>query len=81
MHWVKCTIGGGYRGNLGPNSVAFCIIDSRRDFIFAKGIRIEDTTNIMAESKSIREKLMHCIDNTIASVIIESDFMALVQIL
>lgn len=45
------------------SSAAFCIRDSEGDFVVAKKVRIQDTTNLVAEARAIREGL------TIAEVI------------
>ncbi|KAH0693357.1 hypothetical protein KY285_020454 [Solanum tuberosum] len=55
VRWFKCNTNGGSRGNPGPSSTAFCIRDSKGDFVVAKGVRIQDTTNLVVEARAIRE--------------------------
>ncbi|KAH0682949.1 hypothetical protein KY290_021537 [Solanum tuberosum] len=79
VRWFKCNTNGASRGN--PGSSAFCLRDSKGDFVVAKGVRIQDTTNLVVEARAIIEGLSYCRDNYINDVIIESDSMALVHIL
>lgn len=44
-----------------------------------KGIRIQDTTNLVAEERDIKEGLLFCRDYFINNVILESHSLAFVQ--
>lgn len=46
-----------------------------------KGFKIHDTTNLVAEARAIREGLTFYKDNQINKVILESDSLALVQMI
>ncbi|KAH0679277.1 hypothetical protein KY284_020362 [Solanum tuberosum] len=81
INWLKCNTDGASRGNPRPSSTAFCIRNHLGNLIVAKGFKIQDSTNLVAEARAIREGLVFCKDNMIKHVIIESDSMAMVQIL
>ncbi|MCD7455305.1 hypothetical protein HAX54_027774 [Datura stramonium] len=77
----KCNTNGAFRGNPGPSSATFCIRDHLGNFIVAKGVRILDTTNLVAEAKAMRETLVFCKENGITQIILESDSNAMIKIL
>lgn len=81
VNWVKYITDRESRGNSGPSSVAVCIRNSYGAFVVDKGFKLHNTTNIVAEARSVREGLVYCMDNIINNVIIESDSMVVVQIL
>ncbi|PHT51678.1 Lysine-specific demethylase 8 [Capsicum baccatum] len=55
VNWVKYITDRESRGNSGPSSVAFCIRNSYGAFVVAKGFKLHDTTNIVAEARSVKE--------------------------
>ncbi|KAH0729682.1 hypothetical protein KY289_000870 [Solanum tuberosum] len=55
LGWWKCNTDGASRGNSGPSTIAFCVRDSSGDLVGAKGLRIQDTTNITAEAMALKE--------------------------
>lgn len=57
INWLKCNTDGATKGNPKPSSAAFCIRNSNGDLIIAKGLRIQDTINLVAEARAIREGL------------------------
>lgn len=80
-NWLKCNTDGASRGNPGPSSAAFCIRDHEGNLVVAKGFRLPDTTNLIAESRAIRESLQYCKENGLEQIIIESDSLAMIQFL
>ncbi|KAH0698915.1 hypothetical protein KY284_013130 [Solanum tuberosum] len=54
--WLKCNTDGASRGNPRPSVVAFCIINHEGELVIAKGVRILDSTNLVAEAITIRER-------------------------
>ncbi|WMV29180.1 hypothetical protein MTR67_022565 [Solanum verrucosum] len=55
--WWKCNTDGASRGNPGPSAAAFCIRNSTGDLVGAKGVKIQDSTSIVAEAIVVREGL------------------------
>ncbi|KAH0679665.1 hypothetical protein KY289_020902 [Solanum tuberosum] len=53
--WLKCNTDGASRGNPGPSVAAFCIRNHEGELVIAKGVRIPDSTNLVAEAIAIRE--------------------------
>ncbi|KAK4734481.1 hypothetical protein R3W88_008742 [Solanum pinnatisectum] len=80
-NWFECNTDGASRGNPGPSSAAFCIRDSLGHLVVAKGIKIQDTTTLVAGARAIRECMEYCKVHRVFKVIIESDSIAMVQIL
>ncbi|KAH0730051.1 hypothetical protein KY289_001239 [Solanum tuberosum] len=78
---VKCNTDGASRGNPGPSSATFCIRDYSGSLVVAKGFKIQDTSNLVAEARAIRKGLVFCKEHLLSHVIIETDSMAMVQIL
>ncbi|KAH0661971.1 hypothetical protein KY284_026902 [Solanum tuberosum] len=56
--WLKCNTDGASRGNPGPSTAAFCIRNHEGEQVIAKGVRIPDSTNLVAEAIAIREGRM-----------------------
>ncbi|KAH0701521.1 hypothetical protein KY285_015799 [Solanum tuberosum] len=81
INWLKCNTDGASKGNHRPSSTTFCIRDHLGDLVIVKGFKIQDTTNIVAEARAITEGLLFCKDKLTEHVIIESDYMVMVQIL
>ncbi|KAH0650670.1 hypothetical protein KY285_032001 [Solanum tuberosum] len=81
INWFKGNTDGASKGNLGPSSTAFCIRDHEGNLIVAKGVRLQETTNVIAEAIAIRECLVFCRDNMLSQIIIETDSLAMVHIL
>jgi len=81
INWVKCNTDGASRGNPGPSSAAFCIRDYSGSLVVAKGFKIHNTSNLVAEARAIREGLFFCKEHLLSHVIIETNSMAMVQIL
>ncbi|KAH0672976.1 hypothetical protein KY290_025255 [Solanum tuberosum] len=78
---LKCNTDGESKGNPGPSSAVFCIRDHSGNLVVAKGYRIQDATNIVAEARAIRESLSYCIEHGTDNIIIETDSLAMVHIL
>ena len=57
INLVKCNTDGVSRGNPRPSSAAFCIRDFSSTLVVAKGFKIQDTSNLVAEARAIREGL------------------------
>ncbi|KAH0689169.1 hypothetical protein KY289_016527 [Solanum tuberosum] len=81
INWVKCNTDGASRGNPGPSSAAFCIRDHSGSLVVVKGFKIHNTSNLVAEARAIREGLFFCKEHLLSHVIIETDSIAMVQIL
>ncbi|KAG5600127.1 hypothetical protein H5410_031497 [Solanum commersonii] len=60
INGVKCNTNRAFRGYSRPNSATFCIRDHAGRLVVAKCFKIQDTTNLVAESKAIREELLFC---------------------
>ncbi|KAH0650163.1 hypothetical protein KY284_030075 [Solanum tuberosum] len=69
------------RGYPRPRSAAFCIRVYSGSLIMAKGFKIQDTSNLVAKARAIREGLFLCKEHHLSHVIIETGSMAMVQIL
>ncbi|KAH0638993.1 hypothetical protein KY285_035579 [Solanum tuberosum] len=78
---ARCNIDGASRGNPGPSSSAFCTRDHFGNLVVAKGIKIQETTNLVSEAREIWECLEYCKDRRLTNINIESYSMAMVQIL
>lgn len=48
--------------------------------VVAKPEMIDDTTNMVAEAKAIKEELTYCVTNQIHPLIIETDLLAMKKI-
>ncbi|XP_060182325.1 uncharacterized protein LOC132611987 [Lycium barbarum] len=77
----KCNTDGASRGNPGLSSAAFCIRDEVGNLIYAGVRRISDTTNITAESIAILDGIEFCIKNDLVPVMIESDYLSMINII
>ncbi|KAF3674265.1 hypothetical protein FXO38_05316 [Capsicum annuum] len=60
VNWVKYITDRESRGNSGPSSVAVCIRNSYGAFVVDKGFKLHNTTNIVAEARSVREGYNSC---------------------
>ena len=78
---MKCNTDGASRGNPGPSSAAICLRDHEGNLVVAKGFKIQDTTNLIAEARAIRESLLFCKEQGMVQVIVETDSLAMVHIL
>ncbi|XP_060200374.1 uncharacterized protein LOC132628625 [Lycium barbarum] len=72
---------GASRGNPGQSSAAFCIRDEIGDLIHAAARRLSNTTNIYAEVTTIHDGLQYCVNNHMLPVIMETDSLAMVNII
>ena len=68
--WFKCNTYGAWTGNPGPSDAAFCIKNHEGEFMFAKGVQIPDSTNLVAEAIAIRENLQGCLEKKFQNIII-----------
>uniref|UniRef100_A0A0V0GRZ9 Putative ovule protein n=1 Tax=Solanum chacoense TaxID=4108 RepID=A0A0V0GRZ9_SOLCH len=64
-----------------PSSATFCIRDHDGNLIVAKGFKLPDMTNMVAEAIAIRESLIYCSEHGIEHVILETDSLTMVHIL
>ncbi|WMV32127.1 hypothetical protein MTR67_025512 [Solanum verrucosum] len=48
--WWKCNTDGASRGNPSPSTVAFCVRNVDGDLVGPKGLKIADSTNLVAEA-------------------------------
>ncbi|XP_019248409.1 PREDICTED: uncharacterized protein LOC109227663 [Nicotiana attenuata] len=69
------------RGNPGPSFYGFCVRNSAGDLVFARAEQIEDTTNIVVESKAIVEGLSFCVEQHLHPLIVETDSLVLKRII
>ncbi|KAH0661693.1 hypothetical protein KY284_026624 [Solanum tuberosum] len=81
MGWWKCNTDGACRGNPGPSAAAFCIRNSAGDLVYAKGVKIQDSTSIVVEAIAVREGLQYYWEHEFVQVLLELDSYALVQML
>uniref|UniRef100_M1D7E5 Reverse transcriptase n=1 Tax=Solanum tuberosum TaxID=4113 RepID=M1D7E5_SOLTU len=79
--WWKCNTNGASRGNPGPSSAAFCVRNHEGYLLCAKGITIPDSYSLVAEVIAIRIGLQFCLENQIPNIIVESDSLAIVNII
>ncbi|XP_059285929.1 uncharacterized protein LOC132039469 [Lycium ferocissimum] len=79
--WHKCNTDGASRGNPGQRLTAFCIRYERGDLVYAAARRIANTTNICAEAVAIHVGLQYCVNNQMLPVIMETDSLAMVNII
>lgn len=68
-------------GNSSPSLVISFKRNSYGDFVFAKGGRLPDTMNLVAEATTFREDSTYYTDKNLNNVIIESGPLLLVQII
>lgn len=81
MGKYKCNSDRASKGNPGLSSCAFCIRNDIGNLGYAEGVRIVDTNNLMAEVMALRMGLEHCKRNNLLPVILETDPLALKNIL
>lgn len=79
--WLKCNTDGASRGNPGPSFAAFCLRDSNGNLVVATGVKLLDSTNLVAEAVAIREGLNYCLNNQLTQIILEANSMVMVNIL
>nr|XP_009627002.1 uncharacterized protein LOC104117634 [Nicotiana tomentosiformis] len=77
--WFKYNTDGASRGNPGPSSYGFCLRDHAGDLVFAKANEIGETTNIVAEAKSIVEGLKMKVQLTEAMTRSDLDLVQIYQ--
>lgn len=77
MGWLKCNTDGASRGNPGPSASAFCLRNHEGRLLGAKGVKIVDSSNLVAEARAISEGL----DNHYSNIIIETDSLFMVNII
>lgn len=66
--------------NSGPSSIAFCIKNHEGNLVYAKGIIISDSTNLVAEVIAIRTGY-NFIWKTIFQTQLLNDFLAIVNVI
>ncbi|KAG5572999.1 hypothetical protein H5410_062765 [Solanum commersonii] len=54
INWVKCNTDEVSMGNPGLSSTTFCIRDHLGNLVVAKGFKLQDSTNLVAEARAIR---------------------------
>ncbi|KAH0672744.1 hypothetical protein KY290_024970 [Solanum tuberosum] len=69
------------RGNPGSSAAAFYVRNYEGDLVGAKGVKLAESTSLVAEAMSIKEGLQYCWENNYLNIILESDSLAMVQIL
>lgn len=60
---------GALRGNLGISSYAYCLWDESSDQIYARGARMEDSTNMDVEAYAMLQAVIHCSNTQYSKVI------------
>lgn len=71
VNWFKWNTEGASRWNIGFSTSTFCIRNSGGEFVVAKGVMILNTTNRVAEARTIKEVQTHYRDNHTDNVILE----------
>ncbi|MCD9643017.1 hypothetical protein HAX54_030120, partial [Datura stramonium] len=79
--WLKCNTDGASGGNPDPSAAVFCIRNKEGDLLVEKGVEIGETTNLVAEARAIKESLNFCRENQLSNIIIETDSLAMVNII
>ncbi|MCE3050829.1 hypothetical protein HAX54_048261 [Datura stramonium] len=72
---------GASKGNLGPSYASFCVRNKDENVVGAKGRRLSITTDIIAEATAIKEGLGFCIQRHFFIIIVETDSLAMVNII
>ncbi|KAF3680859.1 putative monodehydroascorbate reductase, cytoplasmic isoform 3 [Capsicum annuum] len=71
-HYARAT------GNSGLSVVAFCVRDHDGNLVGVKGVKIVDSSNLMAEARAIRDELQYTLDKQLNNIIIETDILAMI---
>ncbi|XP_055815758.1 uncharacterized protein LOC129885490 [Solanum dulcamara] len=79
--WLKYNIDGASRGNPSISSYAFCLRNESGDLLYVERATIENTTNSVAEAKTILEACKHSRQEQHNNIIIQTDSMLLYKIL
>ncbi|KAH0706734.1 hypothetical protein KY289_011810 [Solanum tuberosum] len=79
--WLKCNIDVAFKGNPEPSSATFCIRDQNENFLATKGVKMIDSTNLVAEVGAIREGLMFCKENRFANVLVQTNSLVMANII
>lgn len=79
--WFKCNTDEAFKGNRGPSGDAFWIRDYNGDLLRAKGMKIPDSTNLVAGAIAIREGVKYILENQFSHTIIEFDSLAMVNMI
>lgn len=77
----KCNTYCASRGNPGPSSCGFWVRNSIGDSVFAEAMDIGETTNIVAETKAIVERLAYCVDREPHPLILETNTLVMKKII
>ncbi|KAH0669403.1 hypothetical protein KY285_023565 [Solanum tuberosum] len=80
VQW-KCNKDGASRGNPAPSSIGFCVRNSFGDIVGAKGLRIQDTTNLVDDAITLKEGLQFEVENGFTLVITESGSLSMINII
>ncbi|KAH0679245.1 hypothetical protein KY284_020330 [Solanum tuberosum] len=78
---VKCNTDGASKGKPGPSSASFCEIDHNGNLVGAKGVKLTDSYNLVAEATAIREGLQYCLDKHFHQIVIETNSLSMINIL
>lgn len=79
--WIKCNTDGTTKGNLGKSSYGYCIRDCLGDLIYVESNYIGISINMITESKAVKEALTYCISQSWDYVLVETNSLALMNIL
>ncbi|KAH0669467.1 hypothetical protein KY285_023628 [Solanum tuberosum] len=72
---------GASRGNPGSSVAAFYVRNYEGDLVGAKGVKLAESTSLVVEAMTIKEGLQYCWENNYLNIILESNSLAMVQIL
>ncbi|KAH0706264.1 hypothetical protein KY285_010766 [Solanum tuberosum] len=79
--WWKVNTNGASKGNSGLSAAVFCIRHSNGNLVVARGSKLPDTTNLVAEVVAIREALQYSWEKGYNNIIVETNLLALVHML
>lgn len=75
--WHKYNTDGASRDNPGQSSFGFYMRDSGEDLVYARAVKIEETTNIVARAKAIVDGFSYCVAHDLLPLILETDFLVM----
>lgn len=79
--WIKCNTDGTSKGNPGKSSYGYCIRDYLGHLIYAESNFLGISTNMYAETRGVKEALTYCVEHGWDYIQVETDSLALMNIL
>ncbi|XP_060202650.1 uncharacterized protein LOC132631067 [Lycium barbarum] len=76
----KCNSDGGSKGNPGPSSLAFCVRNSRGEFIHTSSRGIANTICLVAKAKAMHDGIAYCVQLQLLPLILKTDSLILMKV-